>query len=79
MNLKKLLFVGGLLRLEANDIYRNLFVRRFKLSITNNRQTGDNQYNSPVYDLIDTITIFGLLDMLSKWIFANESVPKTKW
>ena len=76
--IKKLLFVMSIIRLEADNVIRMLFINSFEAFTHNREFCRVNPYRSPVYELCKACEKFGIFNCISDIISGRLPPPPQK-
>ena len=71
--IKKLLFIMTLLRTDAQNVIRTIFVSRLNHYIANLEISNANRFKSPTFDLLNACSKLGLLNLVEN--MADGSTP----
>ena len=64
INGKKLLFVRSILSMDAESVYRKIFVQRFTVFNNDVDRCSNNTHKSPIFDILRVAIILGLYDRI---------------
>ena len=79
IEIKKLLFVHTIMSRDDDDVTRSIFIQRAKKYFENIEMCSLNMHRSPVYDMLNTATTFGILDDIENMVYRGLIWSKAHW
>ena len=80
VQIKKLLFILTLIRMEVDSRLRIVFKERAMQYINSNVRGGNNEHNSPIFEMLNVAARFGLLQCILEMTFGYADVKsKAEW
>ena len=76
---KKMLFVRTILVLKQSSPYRQLFIRRAYSFFQNIKAGIENKYDSPIYDLLRTVIMFDMVNVVMNFTAGTHLYEKGTW
>ena len=78
--IKKLLFALSIIKLDENNVIRQVFSSSVNCFISDANSCRENTYHSPVYDICISFEKFGLLNTMTNMLSGAIPIPsKRKW
>ena len=74
-----MLFVHSILSRDVHDIVSVVFVNRAKSFFNNAENRLNNDYGSPVYDLLNTVILFDLTDQVKNMVYRGLTSGRAHW
>ena len=80
INVKKLLFIRSIAKMDADNVIRVIFEHRLKDYVNNTIRCRENRHRSPIFELLNVATVFGVLETVKEMILnVSRLMSKKTW
>ena len=79
IQVKKMLFIRTILKMDENAVIRKIFEARFKVFVSDVDKQTRNQFMSPVFDILSISIIFNLLVSINNALVTGVVPSKKVW
>ena len=79
IQVKKMLFIRTILKMDENAVIRKIFAARFKVFVNNIDKHSRNQFMSPVFDILSIAIIFEFLGIINNALLSGVVPSKEVW